>query len=279
MENAKFNPLAKHFRQPAIYLKLPSQGQYYPHDTLEIGVTGAIPVYPMTVRDELTLKTPDALMNGEGMASVISSCCPTIKDPWSIPAIDVDAIFIAIRLASYGSGMDFNTTCPSCKQENENRVNLTSLLETIPKTNNYHENIVLDDLIIRFKPQAYRDINYINLATFEQQRLIINLTDADIPDPDKKRLFEESFNKLTQLNIKALIGSIESITADNITVTESEYIADFLDNCSRQTFSAIKDKIAELGKANQIPPMDLTCSNCSQDYTSDLLFDQANFFG
>jgi hypothetical protein len=119
MEKATNNPLFKHFRQPAIYLKLPSQGRFYPDGSLQISVTGDIPIYPMTVKDELTLKTPDALMNGEGMAAVIRSCCPTILDPWQIPAVDLDAIFIAIRLASYGTGMDVNTSCPKCKEEND----------------------------------------------------------------------------------------------------------------------------------------------------------------
>ena len=105
------NPLAKHFRQPAIYLKLPSQGKFYPPDGIELSITGELAVYPMTVKDELTLKTPDALMNGEGMADVIRSCCPGIKDPWTIPSVDLDVIFIAIRLASYGKGMDISATC------------------------------------------------------------------------------------------------------------------------------------------------------------------------
>mgnify|MGYP003705654645 CR=1 FL=1 len=108
------NPLSKHFRQPSIYIKLPSKGRFWPENTLELPLNGEIPVYPMTVKDELTLRTPDALLNGTGMVDVIKSCCPNIKDPWAMPAVDVDPVFIAIRLASYGPTMELNTTCTNC---------------------------------------------------------------------------------------------------------------------------------------------------------------------
>ena len=55
------NPLAKHFRQPAIYLQLPSGGKYWPDGSIDLPLNGQIPVYPMTTRDEISIRTPDAL--------------------------------------------------------------------------------------------------------------------------------------------------------------------------------------------------------------------------
>ena len=273
------NPLAKHFRQPAIYLKLPSQGRFYPEGGIELAITGDIPIYPMTVKDELTLKTPDALMNGEGMANVIGSCCPNIRDPWTIPAVDLDAIFIAIRLASYGQGMDITATCPHCGETNEYTINLNALLENLTPAN-YSEGLSIDGLVIKFKPQSYRDVNKLNLASFEQRKLIANINDADIPDEEKRRLFEESFKKITDLNVSVLIDSIESIFADKNLVTDPAMIKEFLDNCSRLTYQAIKSKIQQLAEANSAPPAELTCANeeCSKAYQSPLVFDQSNFF-
>ena len=271
------NPLAKHFRQPSVYLKLPSQGKYYPQNGLELSVTGDIPVYPMTVKDELTLKTPDALMNGEGMANVLRSCCPSIKDPWAIPAVDLDAIFIAIRLASYNKGMDIRTECPHCKASNEHTVDLTNLLENIEPAD-YNEILEIDGLYIKFKPQTYRDVNKLNLATFEQRKLVANIVDADIPDDEKKRLFDESFKKITNLNVSMLVDSFESITADGDVVTNTEQINEFLSNCSRQTYNTIKDKIQSLAEQNNLKPVTLTCSDCEKSYEAPLVFDQSNFF-
>ena len=94
------NPLQKYFRQPKIYLSLPSKGHWYPEGAIEMTENGELPVYAMTAKDELAFKTPDALLNGQSVVDVVKSCLPNIKDPWLMPSIDVDAILIAIRIAT-----------------------------------------------------------------------------------------------------------------------------------------------------------------------------------
>ena len=53
-ENTNTNPLEKYYRQPAIYIKLPSEGRYYDKNTFMPTETGEIPILPMTSKDELT---------------------------------------------------------------------------------------------------------------------------------------------------------------------------------------------------------------------------------
>ena len=82
MENKNTNPLQKYFRQPKIYIKLPSNGKWYPNGSLEVTDNMEFPVYAMTARDELMFKTPDALLNGQSTVDVIQSCVPSIKNAW-----------------------------------------------------------------------------------------------------------------------------------------------------------------------------------------------------
>jgi hypothetical protein len=96
------NPLQQYFRQPAIYVKLPSQGKFYANNTLDLPPTGELPVYPMTAIDEITYRTPDALFNGQSTVNVLQSCVPNIKNGWAVPAMDIDTLLVAIRIASYG---------------------------------------------------------------------------------------------------------------------------------------------------------------------------------
>ena len=51
-ENNNPNPLAKHFRQPSIYIKLPSNGAFYDDSVVNLPHNGELPVYPMTALDE-----------------------------------------------------------------------------------------------------------------------------------------------------------------------------------------------------------------------------------
>lgn len=278
--NAASNPLFKHFRQPAVYLKLPSEGQFYPEGTLDFPPTGTIPVFPMTVKDELTLKTPDALMNGQGMIDVIHSCCPNIKDAWSMPAVDVDAVLIAIRLASYGAEMEINTTCASCGETNEHNIALNHLLDNL-KIADYSKPAFYDELKFKFRPQSYKHINDLNIITYEEQRLVDSvIRNESLSDDEKAKRFTESFNKLKQMNVDSIAVCIESITVDDQDpVTDRKFITEYLENCSRESYTAIKEKVDAIIKENKLAPMKLSCSECQAEYESGLEFNQSNFFG
>ena len=53
MEN---NPLKQYFRQPAIYIRLPSNGRFYPPGAIDMPPNGELPVLPMTTLDEITCR-------------------------------------------------------------------------------------------------------------------------------------------------------------------------------------------------------------------------------
>lgn len=278
MSNPNANPLVKHFRQPAIYLKLPSKGQYYPDGALDLPVTGEIPVYPMTVKDELVLKTPDALMNGSSMSEVIISCCPSIKDPWSIPSIDLDAIFIAIRLASYGTGMDITSKCPHCDAQNENTINLTNLLENI-RSSEYSQIKLVDDLQFEFKPQTFKNINEANIYTFEQRQLINNTLASDLPEDEKQKNFKQSFDRLASLNTTMLVNSIKSVTTkEGVVVSDPTLIHEFLTNTDAKTFGDLRQYVENMLQQSKTQDAKINCGECNKEYTTALVFDQSNFF-
>jgi len=65
------NPLQKYFRQPKIYIRLPSNGKYWNPNDIELTESGELPVYAMTAKDELSFKTPDSLINGQSTVNVI----------------------------------------------------------------------------------------------------------------------------------------------------------------------------------------------------------------
>jgi hypothetical protein len=278
MAVAANNPLFKHFRQPALYLKLPSQGRFWPDSAIDLPVTGEIPVYPMTVKDEITLKTPDALMNGVGVIETIQSCCPNIKDAWKMPIIDLDAVLIAMRLASYGHDMDITTTCRHCSSENDNTVDLRMVLDRLQVPEFQSERI--DNLTFKFKPQAFEHNNKINLIQYEQQRLIDAVTNSSLSDEEKKAQFDEIFPKLTDLSVTTVVNNIESITLDDGSqVVEEHYIKEFLFNCERGVYTEIKNKIDNIIKQLQIEPMEIACSECQTVYQAELNFNQTSFFG
>ena len=57
--------------------------QDYSDDVLDTSIEEH-PVLPMTAKDELIMKNPDALLNGDAVIQVIESCVPTIKNAMAL---------------------------------------------------------------------------------------------------------------------------------------------------------------------------------------------------
>lgn len=271
------NPLKQFFRQPAIYLRLPSNGQFWPSGTLEIPPNGEIPVYPMTAIDEISYRTPDALFNGAATVSVVQSCIPAIKNAWKIPSMDLNTILVAIRIASYSKTMDFKTVCPECKTENDFELDLNGVLADI-KIPDYSQCVQHQDIEIFFKPISYDDQNEINLMQFEQQKLMQVIPESNLTEDEKNKRFSEALHAITQITVQAIRNSIGAIRTPQATVTEPEFIEEFLTNCDRQLFNRIRDKVIEFRNSTEFKPLKMTCQNCSHNYEQDFTLDSVSFF-
>lgn len=273
------NPLSKYFRQPAIYLRLPSKGQYWKEGSINLPVTGELPVYPMTARDEITLRTPDALMNGSGVVEVIQSCCPDIKDAWQMPNIDVDAVLIAIRIASYGISMDVESKCPHCNGDNAHALDLQQCLSTV-KSPDYTSPVVFDELKIKLKPVPYFSVNKENSINFEEQKILQALEKADLPEDARAAQILASMNKLVDLNIDTVASSTEYVeTNEGTQVRDTAFIRDFYTNAPSKLVKAVQARLAEINEQGGIAPQSVTCGECHTAYSMPLVFDYAAFFG
>ena len=205
------NPLNKYFRQPAIYVSLPTGGNYPPH-IVTPSKTGEFGVMPMTAKDEIRFKTPDALMNGEGVVDVIHSCVPDIKDAWQIKSYDLDTILIAIRIATYGETMDVNFNVPGANEQASHTLNLPAILESIRSVQIKNECVLKDGLKVQVRPLTYKDMTNTSLTTFQQQKLYSSVQDSKMSDEEKTKKFDEAFKSLTELSMGLLLKNIQKIT-------------------------------------------------------------------
>lgn len=272
------NPLKQYFRQPAIYIRLPSQGKFYPPGGIELPPTGELPVYPMTAIDEITYRTPDALFNGQATVNVLSSCVPDIKDHWSTPSLDIDTLLIAIRIASYGHDMDFASKCPKCGHECDHTVDLRGVLDRMQPPD-YSKNLKAGDMEIFFKPMTYKNLNDNNAIQYENQKLLSMLPDGEIPDKEKMSALGAALKRITDITVRALSQSIAVIKTPQAMVSEQEYIEELLKNCDRELFNRIRDHIIELKSQSEMPPMNMTCPECKNQYDQAVTLDMSSFFG
>jgi hypothetical protein len=272
------NPLTKFFRQPAIYVRLPSQGRSWAPGTIQYPENGELPVLPMTAIDEISYRTPDALFNGEAVTGVIQSCIPSIKDAWSTPGTDLDVLLVAIRIASYGHSMDIGTTCPSCGEEHEFGLDLRTVIDNL-KASDFGQSMTQGDLTFHFRPLTYREMTNNSLQQFEQQKTLQMVNQSnEIPETEKVKQLNDMMKSLVEVTVKAISQSITEIRTPGAIVTEQKHIEEFITNCDRIVFNAIRDFVVKLRESSELKPLEITCPSCTHQYQQIFTLDMANFF-
>jgi hypothetical protein len=273
------NPLSRHFRQPTAYIKLTSEGKFWPAQSLDMPVTGELPVFPMTAKDEIILRTPDALMNGASVVQVIESCVPNIKNAWDMPSIDVDSTLIAIRVASYGQHMSVSAKCPHCGEEHDYDVDLHRVLGRI-RMPDYNSVIKTDDgLTIKLRPLTYLQVTKAGTTSFEEQRIIQSLNDENLSDEKKKEVFSTHMKKMFEVNFENLTNCTQSIvTADGIEVSDPTFINEFYQNAKSSVSRLVEDKVKEFAESVSIKAEETLCTSCNQQFKLNIEFDYSRFF-
>jgi hypothetical protein len=283
--NSTVNPLSMFMRQPKIYIRLPSGGQYWPEGSLQLSETEEYPVYSMTAKDELTLKVPDALMNGQAVVDVIQHCMPNIKNAWHVPALDIDVILIAIRLATYGEMM----TTPikfGDDLELEYQIDLRVLMDQLMEQITWEPVVqVTNELTVFVKPLDYKHMSSAALKTFETQKIMQVVNDDTMSEEKKIELFRTSFKSLSDATLGTISDSISRIDSVNGSTDNPKFIKEFIDNTDKEIFNKIRAHLEKLKDINAIKPMvvEVTEEMREQGIKTDtvevpITFDPSTFF-
>ena len=280
------NPLLGLMRQPKIYIRLPSGGEYWEPGSLDVSENGEYPVYSMTAQDELKLKIPDALMNGQAVVDVIQHCMPNIKNAWNIPNIDMDVILIAIRIATYGEKMGVPVKFGE-DVDYEYDLDLRLVIDQLMSTITWDPTIsVNDNLTVYVRPITYKTMTQGALQTFETQKIIQVINDDNVPDEQKIKVFKESFAKLNKLTLGVITESIYSVESATGSTSTRQHIQEFMDNVDKEIFDKVKGHIDTLREHNAIKPLKIQVTEemravgiTENEIEIPLNFDPASFFG
>jgi hypothetical protein len=269
------NPLQQYFRQPKIFIKLPSEGLYNKPGTLQGDVTN-MPVYGMTGMDEIIIKTPDSLLTGASTASMIVSCCPAIKDAWELSSIDLSMVLAAIRIATYGETMNIRHICTNCGADNEFEIELNRIIEHY-MTCKYDNSLKLGDLIVKIQPLTYRQSTEFSLKNFRLQQQISQVD--SIEDKDEQQEFlNKMFRELAVIQNDIYKASVEAVETPTGVVTDKTFIAEWIEKCEKDVFDAIKAKNQQNASVWELPKYPVKCDSCGTEVNLIVDLDQSSFF-
>lgn len=270
------NPLTQYYRQPKIYLQLPSNGEFYPPGALD-GDPSNISVFGMTAMDEIMLKTPDALFTGEAVVQVINSCLPVIKDPWVIPQIDIDSILVALRIATYGEKMPLEFKCEKCGADNDIELDLSKTLDYFHSIT-FESSINIADLTVHFVPLNYRQQTQIAIDTYQLQRKLYQISKTENVTKQNE-ILNEITKQLNQIQMASFRECITQVDTKTESITNNVFISNWLDNSDKFYYDKIKEHLLNMREKWTVPQQECKCSSCEHPTMVKVGFDNANFFG
>ena len=278
----KNNPLSGYFRSPKLYTKLPSQGKFYTPDVVEWPETNELPVFPMTAKDEMIMKNPDALLNGEAVAQVIASCVPAVKKPRALISNDADALLLAVQCATFGDEVPVSGECPKCNKSIESVASIEVALETMTQLQETYKYDTEEGLTIEVRPFTYESTVKAGIANFQTTRSLQSIQ-AITDEIEQLKAFNQNFIQVAALNFDLIVDSVGSVSGkdaegEEFLVTDRAHIREFLENCSTSIGKKVEESIAEVNKIGVNKIIQLECEECEEPFTKEIGFDPVNFF-
>jgi RNase P subunit RPR2 len=266
------NPLLKLYRNKNVYITLPSKGKFYPSG-VKLTIDGDIGVYPMTAKDEILLKSPDALFNGESLIEMIKSCVPDIVNPEEMPICDIDPLMLAIR-ASSNKTVEIETKCRHCNTENTYEFDIHNIIATAQPIT--EDNIVVvDNATIYCRPFTLKSQIKTNIQKFNHLRLE-KLINND--DNKKMEVFNKIIKETTDLTFEIISDNILKVVIDDVVVDNKQYINEWILNMEKSTYYKIMNKIQELSDNKMNNNIKTICNNCNGENIIEVDMNPMSFF-
>lgn len=249
--NVVQNPLLDRIQMPGETFKLPSCGIFYTNGELNNNVIDAeVHVNPMTVMDEILIKTPDKLFSGDAVDEVFKRCIPQVLKPKQLLAKDVDFLLLCLRKVSYGAQFETEATHNECKsvespKSNKYVIDITDIIKSTklidPTTVDQQFTINLpNNQIIKIHP-----IKYVNFV-----KVLQNL------DTDNKLTPQQQVDQLVQ-SLKSIIISVDEITDGNM-------IAEWLAAIKPQYLMVINQHLDQSVQWGPNFTSNVKCVDCAQ---------------
>lgn len=242
MSKSASNPLAGLMRRPKLKVSLPSRGDFYAKNSIELADNNEYDVYAITARDELTLKNTALLANGQSIVKIFESCVPAIKNGLEVPSIDVDTLVTAIKIASKGAVEKVAVEVNDKTYQVE--VNLLDIIsKDLPE---WDPVLVIDEITYYLKPAAYKIFINISQQALLTQKIFNVVNDEKIDEEKKLEVFKDNFTKLTNITMSIVQNSVFKIEVGDEVVVDKKFIDEYIENCESSVFTSLKNRLDEL---------------------------------
>jgi transposase-like protein len=275
------NPLQQYFKVPKLYVKLPSKAQFYDAAHMEVSANQEVAVYALSARDQILLKTPDALLNGETLIQIMSNCVPGIKHIEQLVEPDINTLLLAIKVATQGSKSELQVGCPNCQKEQTFEINLTELIEHQSFMEDEPSVELSDSLIVKIKPFNFEQRNLSLINEIEEGQAVKLMQDDQSLNTDQQaKQIAQIVSNMTDRMFQMVAKSVLSVTIVETgqVVTDPDHIREFIMGITKYQADAITSKVKELNMVGISSDQKFMCTSCNHEWTHSMDFNPLSFF-
>ncbi len=279
MAQVQPNPLKNYFRTFKLYMKLPSGMSYYTPDVVTFTDKGEIGVLPMTGKDELAFKNPDALLNGEALIEVLTSCVPAVKLPRALLTNDIDALITAIRYATYNDALETELKCPKCGHDNVFKLDLQYALDNMTELEPEYVINLETGLSVFLKPYTFPDLLKGLHSNFEQTKLQRAVESQNLSDAQRSAIYGTAFKEIATVKFELMLSGIVKVVDEGrgVNVTDKKFIKEFLYNIDKKSVDKIHDLLTKINQIGIKRTFTAKCTECEHEWESEIDFNPVNF--
>ena len=245
---------------------------------------------------EMNYKDPFLLVTGQSMPKLLNHVCPEILNPSQLSEVDIEAILLAARIASYGNEMRLEHKCSQkikggkeCDETNTINVDLQQfIMKYAPFDKKYFDEyeLKLERLgqTVMLRPPPYQDIvNYQKGSIINENKL------KGFGDVTPEALLMESstaeqYSKIMESNGEMAADSIAScvlyvVGRDGGKHWDREDIKSYIRGIPSEEVDQIRDRIKKVGKVlGELSRLEYTCSKCKKKNVLSLHMDPQRLF-
>lgn len=262
--------MTNNYRPPDLYLPLNTEAWApgsinLPYSDLEI--------WAMSFYDEILLRNPDGLINGRSMATIISRCIPSIKNPWLIPEHDYQYIVAGLTLASYGNKLTVKVKCDKCKESNEYEFNIQNFLGT--QTHSTSKTFSIGDLQFVLGDAVYKDLVVYRNNNYGLLKSITNIQKNPEVAFDVE-LLQKEINQYRKNELWLKSRRIKQIKVSSVQVIDQpDQIKSLVESFDKTTMAQLD--ILALNN-NKINTQTFNCGSCNHKNSTAIALDPAEQF-